>query len=131
LQELDKSTVTGPRIATYPQFWLFYLREHAKPSTRAWHYVGTSLTILCVLGVVALRQPWLLFAAVVVGYGPAWIAHFTVEKNKPATFRYPLWSLYSDFRMLAVWLSGRLPRDLEAAGVTVDQESQKAGSRSP
>lgn len=115
------------RIATYPQFWHYYLREHARPATRAWHYFGTSLTIVCLLAAVALRQPWLLLAAAVVGYAPAWIGHFAVEKNKPATFRYPLWSLYSDFRMLAAWLSGRLPRELEAAGVG-KRETQKAGS---
>jgi hypothetical protein len=105
------------RIATYPQFWHYYLREHAKPATRAWHYLGTSLTILCLLGALGLRQPWLLAAAVVLGYGPAWLGHFASEKNRPATFRYPLWSLYSDFRMFAVWASGRLPRELDAAGV--------------
>ena len=115
------------RIATYPQFWHYYLREHARPATRAWHYVGSSLTILCLLGAAALRQPWLLAAAVLVGYAPAWIGHFTVEKNKPATFRYPLWSLVSDFRMFAAWVSGRLPSDLAAAGVAPDQK-QKAGS---
>lgn len=120
--------MSDPRIATYPQFWQFYLREHAQPATRAWHYLGTSLTIICLLAALGWSQPWLLLAAVVVGYAPAWIGHFTVEKNKPATFRYPLWSLYSDFRMFAAWLSGRLPRDLEAAGVAPKRAAQKAGS---
>jgi hypothetical protein len=114
---LDKTAVNEARIATYPQFWHFYLREHAKPATRAWHYFGTGLTILCLIGAIALRQPWLLAAAVVLGYGPAWLGHFASEKNRPATFRYPLWSLCSDFRMFAAWVSGRLPRELKAAGV--------------
>lgn len=106
------------RIATYSQFWSYYLREHAKPATRAWHFLGTTLTILCLAGAVVLKDPWLLVAAIVLGYGPAWLGHFTSEHNRPATFRYPLWSLYSDFRMFAVWLGGGLPRELERAGVT-------------
>jgi hypothetical protein len=115
---------TGARIATYTEFWRHYLREHAKPATRAWHYLGTSLTLLSVTGAAALREPWLLLAAVFLGYTPAWLGHFTSEHNRPATFRYPLWSLVSDFRMFAVWLGGRLPRELERAGIG----QQKAGS---
>ena len=110
--------MTGDRIATYPQFWRYYLREHAKPATRAWHYLGTSLTILCLAGAVAMHEPWLLLAAVILGYTLAWIGHFTSEKNRPATFRYPLWSLYSDFRMFGAWILGRLPAALAEAGVT-------------
>ena len=105
------------RIATYREFWLYYLREHAKAGTRAWHYLGTSLTVLCLLGVAATGNPWLLAVMVVAGYAPAWIGHFAVEKNRPATFRYPIWSLISDFRMYGTWLGGRLPGELAKAGV--------------
>jgi hypothetical protein len=109
--------VEAPRIATYPEFWHYYLREHAKPATRAWHYFGTSCAILCLLAALWLRQPWFLPASVILGYASAWIGHFTSERNQPATFRYPLWSLASDFRMFVVWLSGRLAGELAAAGV--------------
>jgi len=109
--------VAPARIATYPEFWRYYLRQHAKAATRAWHYFGTSCTILSLLAALSLRQPWFLLASVVLGYGPAWIGHFTSEHNHPATFRYPLWSLLSDFRMFGTWLSGSLPRELAAAGV--------------
>jgi len=105
------------RIARYEEFWPYYLREHAKPATRAWHYIGTTLALLCAFLAVLFRQPWLLAAMVVCGYAPAWIGHFAVEKNQPATFRYPFWSLISDFRLYATWLSGRLPRELAKAGV--------------
>jgi len=120
--------VNAARIATYPEFWHYYLREHAKPATRAWHYFGTSLTILCLLAAAVLRQPWFLAASVILGYAPAWIGHFASERNRPATFRYPVWSLVSDFRLFGVWLSGNLARQLEAAGVGAASKQQKAGS---
>jgi hypothetical protein len=120
--------VSPARIATYPKFWHYYLREHAKPATRAWHYLGTSCTILCLVAALVLRQPWFLLASVVLGYAPAWIGHFTSEHNHPATFRHPLWSLASDFRMFAVWLSGRLAGELAAAGVGDPSKQQKAGT---
>jgi hypothetical protein len=109
--------VEPARIATYPEFWRYYLREHAKPATRAWHYLGTTCTVLCLFAAVILRQPWLLLASIILGYAPAWTGHFTSEHNHPATLRYPLWSLVSDFRMFGAWVSGRLARELAAAGV--------------
>jgi hypothetical protein len=109
--------VEPARIATYPEFWHHYLREHAKPATRAWHYLGTGCAILCLVAALLLWQPWFVLASVILGYAPAWIGHFTSERNRPATLRYPLWSLLSDFRMFGSWLRGSLPRELEAAGV--------------
>ena len=115
------------RIETYPEFWHYYLREHAKPKTRAWHYLGTSLTLACLIAAAALRQPWFLLASVILGYAPAWIGHFACERNHPATFHYPMWSLVSDFRMFGAWLSGRLAGELAAAGIGRARQ-QRAGS---
>ena len=111
------------RIATFAEFWPFYLRQHSKPGTRAWHYLGTSLTLLCLAAAFATRNLWLVAIMVVAGYAPAWIGHFTVEKNRPATFRYPLWSLISDFRLYWMWLNRRLPGELAKAGVPSRRES--------
>lgn len=106
------------RYATFAEFWPFYLREHARPLTRALHYAGTSLVVaLAVFALVTGRWGWLL-AMPVAGYFFAWLAHFTVEKNRPATFTYPLWSLAADFRMWWLWLTGRLGAELRAAGVS-------------
>ncbi len=104
-------------ISTYRQFWPFYLREHAKPLTRAMHYFGTALAVATLGTAAILANGWLLIGSLVLGYGPAWLAHFFVEGNRPATFRFPLWSLISDFRMVGLWLTGRLSKELEMAGV--------------
>jgi hypothetical protein len=104
------------RIETFREFWPYYLREHSDPACRSLHYLGTGLTLIALtLGI--LVSPWCLIAAPIAGYGFAWLAHFKFEKNKPATFDYPLWSLLSDFRMFFAWISGRLPQHLRDAGI--------------
>jgi hypothetical protein len=107
-------------IDTYQQFWLFYLREHHKLWTRRWHIAGTLFATTCIVAAIVLANPWLLLAAAIAGYGPAWIAHFVIQRNQPATWRYPLWSLASDFRMTFAWLSGNLTRELRKAGIDND-----------
>jgi hypothetical protein len=82
------------------------------------HYLGTGLAALGVVAFVVTANPWLLLAVPVAGYGPAWAAHFFIEKNRPATFTYPLWSLVGDFRLTFSWLTGHIAEDLERAGVT-------------
>jgi hypothetical protein len=104
-------------IPDYASFWPHYLRAHRRPYTRALHYAGTALAIGLLAAGLAAGDWRLVAAAPAAGYAMAWIAHFAVEGNRPATFGHPVWSLYSDFRMLALWLGGRLPRELEKAGV--------------
>ena len=104
-------------IGTYGEFWPYYLGEHRKPATRALHFFGTGLgLVMLALGLATLD--WrLVVAAAVAGYGFAWIGHAVVEHNRPATFRYPLWSLASDFRMFFLWLTGGLARELDRHGI--------------
>ena len=105
------------KITEYAEFWPYYLREHSNANCRRLHYVGTTLALLSLVAAFIFMMPWLILLALVAGYGPAWIAHFFVEKNRPATFTYPFWSLYSDFRMYFYWLGGKLPAELKKAGL--------------
>lgn len=80
-------------------FYKFYLKEHSRPLNRLLHVVGTSCALTLLLTLVTTKQYYWLPIVLVPGYAFAWIGHFFVEKNKPATFRYPLYSFICDFIM--------------------------------
>ena len=105
----------------FSEFWPHYLREHAGVRTRAIHYVGTAIVIGAFAALIVTGNAWWALAMPLGGYGFAWFANFFVERNRPATFTYPLWSLYSDFRMFFLAVSGKLGPHLQAAGVTAGQ----------
>ena len=102
------------RLKTFDEFWPFYVAQHSRPSTRACHFAGTTLVLGSLAAGVAL-SPALALLAPVLGYGPAWIGHFFFEKNRPATFTYPLWSLRGDIRMYGLMLTARMGPELERA----------------
>ncbi|MBP3966074.1 DUF962 domain-containing protein [Paenibacillus lignilyticus] len=100
----------------YEEFWPFYLSQHRKASTRAWHFVGTSCVLLCVAASFVF-QWWLFLLAPLIAYGLAWFSHFFIEGNRPATFGHPVWSLRADFRMYGYMLLGKLGPELKKNGI--------------
>ena len=99
----------GERIKSFEEFWPFYVAEHSDPTCRKLHFAGTSLALL--LATNPLTWP----LVPVAGYGFAWVGHFKFEKNKPASFKYPLWSLRADFVMWRKIASGQMQAELERA----------------
>lgn len=105
------------RFSSFAEFWPFYLREHALPATRSIHVGGTWIAaVVLLLGILA-GPWWLVLLAPVVGYGCAWISHMLVERNRPATFTYPAWSLRGDRRLAWLAATGRLGAELRRIGL--------------
>jgi hypothetical protein len=100
---------------TFDDFWPFYVREHSHPLNRALHFVGTTGVLACLGTALLTRSKVPLLAAPFMGYGLAWIGHFLVEKNRPATFRHPLWSLRADFVMYKKMWTGEMAAELARA----------------
>jgi hypothetical protein len=113
--------MTDRRISSYEEFWPFYVGEHRSPVSRGLHYCGTSLGAFVMLTAFVRGPIWLAAVALVCGYGPAWVGHFFIERNKPASFKYPLWSLRGDFKMLGLALRGKM----------ADEVTRLYGSRAP
>ena len=93
---------------SFGDFWPYYLSEHSKPVTRVLHYLGTLIAVVLLVMLIAMGRWWLFPLAFLPGYACAWVGHFFFEKNRPATFTYPLWSFMGDWKMLALMLTGRL-----------------------
>jgi len=94
-------------FSTYGEFWPFYLGEHSHPVNRRLHFAGTSIALALIIVSVIVAEPVFLLAALFSGYGFAWFGHYFIEKNRPATFRYPMWSFVSDWRMWLLMLFRR------------------------
>jgi hypothetical protein len=96
------------RFGSFADFYPYYLSEHGARGTRRLHFAGTGLALACLAALVFTGEPLWLVAALLCGYGFAWIAHFAVEKNRPATFRHPLYSLMGDGVMFWQMLTGKI-----------------------
>ena len=96
------------RYRTFKEFYPFYLQEHANSTCRRLHFVGSSIVLLLLAAVLVTGELMLLWLLPVVGYGFAWVGHFFFEHNRPATFKYPLFSLMGDWVMFRDMLTGRV-----------------------
>ena len=133
-----RSFTMEKKFKTYAEFYEFYLNEHKLPTTKLFHCVGTTLGLIC-LSMAILKSDYLfVWLGVFLGYLFPWISHFFIEKNRPATFKYPLRSLFSDFRMffeiitfqrkLRDWLEVSLTASLSSSFVLfgiIDREKLK------
>jgi len=114
-----------PSEKKYKSFWSFYpyyLTEHADAANRRLHFIGTAGLIAILITSIALQKWWMLALIPVCGYGFAWVGHYFIEKNRPATFTYPLYSLASDFVMFWHILTGQLDKKLAEAKQTINNE---------
>ena len=110
------------RIDNYAEFWKFYVREHSNKTNRRLHFLGSTGALACLTAAIVKRDPKFILAGLVAGYGGAWIGHFAFEKNVPATFKYPLWSFVSDWKMYAKILTGTM--DQEVADELAEHEAK-------
>jgi hypothetical protein len=101
--------MAGMDYRSFRDFYPFYLTEHSRSGTRRLHFTGTLLVLVTLAYALATRRWGFLALVPLFGYGFAWFAHFAVERNRPATFQYPFYSLAGDFRMFADMIRGRVP----------------------
>src|SRR5262249_5438506 len=87
-------------LDSFSDVWPFYLNDHGKTATRVLHAIGTLLGLALFVFLLAIGKWWLFPLALIPGYALAWIAHYFIERNRPATFTHPLWSFMGDWKML-------------------------------
>ena len=100
------------RFQSFEAFWPYYLGEHKLITCRALHYVGTVGSAALLVYLIATQQWSWLPLVLLAGYGPAWIGHFFIENNRPATFTYPWWSFKGDYKMFYMAVRGELRKEL-------------------
>jgi hypothetical protein len=103
------------RIASFREFWPYYVGEHVKATTRTLHFIGSTLVLAIAAIAVVTGRPWLLLAMPVAGYAFAWAGHFGFEKNRPTTFKYPVYSFLADWVMYGKILSGTMRAEVDRA----------------
>ncbi|KAI3591574.1 putative transmembrane protein [Cupriavidus sp. U2] len=101
--------VHAKEFASFADFYPYYLSEHRDRTCRRLHFAGSTLALACLVTLAVTGNAWWLLAALVSGYAFAWVGHFGFEKNRPATFRHPFYSLMGDWVMYADILRGRIP----------------------
>jgi hypothetical protein len=96
------------RIKTFKEFWPYYMSEHRKPGTRRVHFVGTTIAFIFLVVYFVTFNIWYIPIGFVSVYGPAFLSHFLIEKNRPATFKYPFFSVGGDLKMWFLILIGKI-----------------------
>lgn len=94
---------------SFDAFYKFYLQQHSKTGTKIMHFIGTALGLLGLFCAIITLSIVYFIAGIVIGYFLAWVSHLLIERNKPATFTHPLYSLLADIRMFYELLSRKRP----------------------
>jgi hypothetical protein len=110
----------GREFHSYEEYFPHYVGQHSQPGTRWLHFAGVHLGALAAAAALVARRPAGILALPVIGYGLAWYSHLVIEKNRPATFGHPLWSLRGDLQMVSMMWQGR---DDELTRIARDQTS--------
>lgn len=106
---MSTQTVDPASFRSFADFYPFYLQEHSNATCRRLHFLGSTLGLVCLAMLFATGRPQYLLYGLLAGYGFAWIGHFAFEKNRPASFKRPLYSFMGDWRMYFDMWTGRVP----------------------
>ena len=103
---------------SFNEFWPHYVAEHSRPQTRLLHFIGTAIALGWIVYFATVGRWWFIPLALIPGYGLAWVGHFFIEKNRPATFQYPLWSFMGDCKMIWMMLTGKIDAEVKRVART-------------
>lgn len=117
------SSEVAPKFSSFEEFWPYYLKAHSQPETRAMHMLGTTLGALGVAGWLKTGRGRYLAAGILGSYASAWAGHFAFERNTPAAFENPLWSLQADLKMYGLWLTGGLDAEVKRVVANTSKSS--------
>jgi hypothetical protein len=111
------------RIQSFAEFWPFYVGQHRRHGTRVMHFAGSSAGLALWAAALAEGRPVYLLYGLVAGYALAWMGHFFIEKNRPATFQYPVWSFLADWKMYGLMWRGKMTAEAAALGFSTPRVS--------
>ena len=103
------------RLKSFDEFWPYYVREHSSAGCRSLHFIGSTIGLICLGTTVVTGNLWLILLGLFLGYSFAWVGHFVIERNRPATFQYPLWSFQADWKMWRLMLMGKMKAEVRRA----------------
>lgn len=95
------------KFKSFKEFYPYYLSEHSNPKTKLLHFIGTAISLCLFIYALYSQAYWLIPVGIIQGYAWAWVSHFFIEKNRPATFTYPRWSFMGDFVMFYEIILGK------------------------
>jgi hypothetical protein len=100
------------QINSFEDFWPYYVCAHSHPVNQWLHFIAT-VSLVPLIVIALLYNPWIALLIPIFAYSLAWYGHYFVEKNKPATFGHPFWSLLADYRMIQMMCRGQMEAEVQ------------------